>query len=113
MSEKYIPKTQAEKVDFLMATDNRREDHIKELQKDVQLLTTNVSNLTTAIVGSSLNNNKGLVKLIEQIEIKVEKIKEENAMNKKDLDTAKFWGRGAAGVLFVSMGLLIKKIFQL
>ena len=34
MSE-FVPKTEKEKVAYLMATDNRREAHHKELKKDV------------------------------------------------------------------------------
>jgi len=110
MSEKYIPKTQTEKVNYLMSTDDRREGHIKELQKDVRTLTTSLDNLTTAIVGSSLNNNKGLIKLIEEIEVKVDRIKDENISHKKDIDSIKFWGRGASGLLFASILVLINYI---
>ena len=110
MSEKYVPKTQTEKVNYLMSTDDRREGHIKELQKDVRELTTSLNNLTTAIVGSSLNNNKGLIKLIEEIDIKVDRLKDENIANKKDIDNVKFWGRGASGLMFATILIIIKYI---
>lgn len=110
MAEKYIPKTETEKIEFLMATDERRERHIKELQKDINTLTVTVGNLTTAIIGSPLNGNKGFVNLMEAIEEKVEMIEKSNTALQKDIETAKFWGRGMAGVLFASMIVIINYI---
>ena len=110
MGEKYVPKTETEKLEFLMATDERRERHIKELQKDIQTLTITVGNLTTAIVGSPLSGNKGFVKLMEAIEEKVELIEKANASLQKDVENAKFWGRGAAGVLFTTLVIVINYI---
>lgn len=110
MGEKYVPKTESEKLEFLMATDERRERHIKELQKDINELTKTVNNLTTAIVGSPLNGNKGFVNLMEAIEEKVQLIEKSNASLQKDTDTIKFWGRGFAGVLFTTMVIVINYI---
>lgn len=112
MSE-FVPKTDKEKISYLMATDNRREAHHKELKKDVEQLTKSVNNLISLIAGNDLNGNKGLYSLTKEIESKVDKHQSELQSLNQTIDGIKFWGRGSAGVVFVTLGLMIKKIFTL
>lgn len=109
----FVPKTDKEKISYLMATDNRREAHHKELKKDVEQLTKSVNELITLIAGNDLNGKKGLYSLTKEIEGKVEKHQSELQSINQSISDIKFWGRGSAGVLFVSLGLMVKKIFSL
>ena len=113
MAEKYIPKTDKDKIEYLIATDERRERHIRILQADIKQLSENVSGLTTAIIGSNLNGNKGFIKLMETIETKVDKLETDMQDIKNDVKTAKYWGRGITGVAFVVIGLMVRKLLNL
>ena len=77
MAEKYIPKTDKEKIDYLMATDERRENHIREIQKDIKGLADNVSELITVIAGSKYNKKTGFVDLVDELGKKVDNLKTE------------------------------------
>ena len=109
----FVPKTEKEKVAYLMATDNRREAHHKELRKDIEQLNKNVDSLISLIAGNDLNGKKGLYSLTKEIEDKVTKHQSEIQSLNQNVENIKFWGRGASGVVFVSLGLMIKKLFSL
>jgi hypothetical protein len=76
---------------------------IKDSVKEIKIL----------LGGSALNGNKGFVRLMELNEEKIDSMEVELAKLKNDFETAKFWGRGATGVAFVTLGLIIKKILSL
>ena len=86
MAEEFIPKTNNEKVSYLMATDVRRDQHHKELKKDIAQLSENVNELITLIAGNSLNGNKGLFVLVQKIEEKVDKHEKEVAQIQHTLE---------------------------
>lgn len=77
MAEKYVPKTSKEKLDYLMATDERRENHIREIQKDIKEFNTTVSDLITVIAGSKYNKKTGFVDLVDELGRKVDTLKAE------------------------------------
>jgi len=104
--EKYIPKTNKEKIDYLMATDDRRDQHYKNLQGDIKHLNQNVESLILVIAGTPLNGNKGLVSFLDKVEQRVKGSESDIQQNKQDIallqdnvDTAKFWGKLTAGVV--------------
>jgi len=77
MAEKYVPKTNKEKLDYLMATDERRENHIREIQKDIKELTSTVGDLITVIAGSKYNKKTGFVDLVDELGKKIDTLKSE------------------------------------
>jgi len=103
MAEDFIPKTEKEKVSYLMATDIRRDEHHRELKKDIGILTENVNELITLIAGNNLNGNKGLYVLVQKIEDKVDKHDKDVIEIQRTLDIVKFWGKGIAGLMFASI----------
>ena len=111
MAEEFIPKTNPEKIAYLMATDIRRDQHHKELKKDIAQLSENVNELITLIAGNSLNGNKGLFILVEKIEEKVDRHEKEVAEMQHTLELVKFWGKGIAGLMFASI-LIIFNYFK-
>lgn len=77
MSGAYTPKTDKEKIEYLMATDIRREKHQEEFKKDIVNLTKSFDNLTTAIVGSPLNSKVGFIELFNDLKEQQKKLREE------------------------------------
>lgn len=84
--DNYVPKTNREKIEYLMATDKRRESHINELKKDVRNLSGNVEKLVVAIKGSELNEEGGLLPYIKEV-------KETVKIYKKDIEDLKDFKR--------------------
>lgn len=108
--EEFTPKTEKEKVAYLMATDIRRDAHHKELKKDIEQLSKNVNELVSLIAGNNLNGNKGLYVLIQKIEDKVDRHEKDIAEAQHTIDNIKFWGRGASGFFFALFLVIINYI---
>lgn len=92
---------------------DRLENHFKVYKTDMVDVKDSLKEVKILLGGSQLNGHKGFIKLMEAVEEKVDKLEKDNESIKKDLDSIKFWGRGASGVAFVTIGLMIKKIFSL
>jgi len=75
MAEKYVPQTDKEKLEYLMATDERRESHIKQVQKDIKNLTDTVGELITVIAGSKYNKKTGFVDLLDTMDDKLKSMR--------------------------------------
>lgn len=92
---------------------DRLENHFKVYKTDMQDVKDGLKEVRILLGGTELNGRKGFVKVMELVEEKVDKLEKDNELIKKDLDSIKFWGRGASGVAFVTIGLMLKKIFSL
>jgi len=92
---------------------DRLEQHFRLYKQDMADIKDSVKEIKILLGGSALNGNKGFVRLMELNEEKIEAMEVELAKIKHDFETAKFWGRGATGVAFVTLGLIIKKILSL
>lgn len=92
---------------------DRLENHFKVYKTDMVDVKDSLKEVKILLGGSQLNGHKGFIKLMEAVEEKVDKLEKDNESIKKDLDSIKFWGRGASGVAFVTIGLMLKKIFAL
>lgn len=92
---------------------DRLENHFKVYKTDMQDVKDGLKEVRILLGGTELNGKKGFVKVMELVEEKVDKLEKDNEAIKKDLESIKFWGRGASGVAFVTIGLMLKKIFSL
>lgn len=92
---------------------DRLENHFKVYKTDMQDVKDGLKEVRILLGGTELNGKKGFVKVMELVEEKVDKLERDNEAIKKDLESIKFWGRGASGVAFVTIGLMLKKIFSL
>lgn len=92
---------------------DRLENHFKVYKTDMQDVKDGLKEVRILLGGTELNGKKGFVKVMELVEEKVDKLEKDNEAIKKDLESIKFWGRGASGVAFVTMGLMLKKLFSL
>lgn len=92
---------------------DRLENHFKVYKTDMQDVKDGLKEVRILLGGTELNGRKGFVKVMELVEEKVDKLEKDNEAIKKDLESIKFWGRGASGVAFVTIGLMLKKLFSL
>jgi hypothetical protein len=92
---------------------DRLEEHFKFYKRDVSEIKDSVKEIKILLGGSALNGNKGFVRLMELNEDKIRFLETELMNVKNDIDGAKFWGKGLAGVIFVTIGIAFKKLFNL
>lgn len=91
---------------------DRLENHFKVYKNDMTDVKDSLKEVRTLLGGSELNGKKGFIYLMETIEKKVDAIELEVEKNKNDIQQGNFWGRGLAGVIFVSIGLIVKRIME-
>lgn len=96
-------KTLSEKMD-------RYEAHRVELKKDVKAVSDRQSEIVTLLAGSDLNGKKGVLNLIDEIDTRTRILETENKLIQKDIDTSKFWGKTAAGLLVSGILIIINII---
>jgi 1-aminocyclopropane-1-carboxylate deaminase/D-cysteine desulfhydrase-like pyridoxal-dependent ACC family enzyme len=89
---------------------DRYEAHRLELKKDVKAVSDFQKELVVLLAGSELNGKRGIVNFVDEIDKRTRALELENKMMQKDIETAKFWGRGTAGILFASILVIIKAI---
>ena len=102
--------TPENRIFSLEEKDARREIHYVNLNKKIDELTTSQRQMIELIAGTNLNGNKGLVKLLDTVEEKVDLYKEQINDIQKDVNNVKYWGRGATGLLFALFLVLVNYI---
>lgn len=102
--------TPESRILVLEEKDIRRDAHYINLNKKIDELTASQRQMIDLLAGTNLNGNKGLVKLLETVEEKVNQNKEQVRDMQKDIDNVKFWGRGVAGILFTTVVIIINYI---
>ena len=106
-------KTHEERLTELEFKDERRDGHINEIRKDVKAIAEMQKEFLIILGGTSLNKNKGALSMLEEVKSKMTEVEKVVNNHTNDLSQVKFWGRGSAGIIFVSLGLVIKKIFNI
>lgn len=86
------------------------ENHFKVYKQDNQDLKVSLKEVRDLLGGSTLNGNKGFIYLMETVEEKADTMQTKIELMQKDIDSIKFWGRGASGLLFASILVLINYI---
>ena len=89
---------------------DRYEQHRIELKKDVKAVSDFQKELVTLLAGSELNGKRGIVNFVEEIDKRTRLLEVENKLMQKDIDTSKFWGRSAAGLLIACILVIINAI---
>jgi len=85
--------------------------HHSELYKvDMSDVKDSLKEIRILLGGSALNGNKGFIVLMETIEEKTDAIEKQVKDMQKDIDNVKFWGRGAAGLLFMTILAVINYV---
>lgn len=86
---------------------DRLENHFKVYKTDMVDVKDSLKEVRLLLGGSSLNNNKGFIMLMESVEKKVDTLEIDIKKLEKDMESTKFWGRSAAGFLFAFILILI------
>jgi hypothetical protein len=103
------------RVTELEFKDVRREQHYNELKKDVENIDENVGKILTALVGSGLNNEMGLIYDVGQIKYKQKETetKIENIANRNTEYNVYFKILGiVSSTLLIATITLLFKIFS-
>ena len=86
------------------------ENHFKVYKNDMQDVKDGIKEMKLLLGGSALNGNKGFIHLMEKVEGKVDTIEMQIKDMQKDLESVRFWGRGAAGLLFSAILIIFSYI---
>jgi hypothetical protein len=86
------------------------DSHFKVYKQDMQDVKDSLKEVRSLLGGSTLNGNKGFIYLMEAVEEKANTMQTKIELMQKDIDSIKFWGRGASGLLFASILVLINYI---
>jgi hypothetical protein len=70
---------------------------------------TSVNNIEIALIGSSLNGNKGMVHLLDDIKTRVKDLEEKQILADELASNIKWFQRGVLGILFAYLTYLITK----
>ena len=89
---------------------DRYEQHRIELKKDVRAVSDFQKELVTLLAGSELNGKRGFLNLIDEVDRRTRILETENKLLQKDIDTSKFWGKTAAGLLVACVLVIINAI---
>lgn len=86
------------------------ENHFRVYKNDMQDVKDGIKEMKLLLGGSALNGNKGFIYLMEKVEGKVDTIEMQVIDMQKDIESVKFWGRGAAGILFSTILIILSYI---
>jgi len=97
-----MTKIENEKID-------RLENHFKVYKTDMIDVRNSVNNIENALIGSSLNGNKGMVHLLDDIKERVKDLEEKQILADELASNIKWFQRGLIGILFAYLTYLITK----
>lgn len=92
---------------------DRLENHFKVYKTDMKDVKDELKEVRILLGGTELNGRKGFVKVMELVEDKVDRLEMQIQLMENDMDNVKFWGKGIAGVIFITIGIAFKKLFNL
>lgn len=92
---------------------DRLENHFKVYKTDMKDVKEELKEVRVLLGGTELNGRKGFVKVMELVEEKVDRLEMKIELMDRDMENVKFWGKGLAGVIFITIGIAFKKLFSL
>ena len=96
-----------ERLKALEIKDERRDLHIKDIRESVKNVAEMQKEILIVLGGSELNKNKGVISMLDDVKSKVESLQIKSESHAKDIDSAKWWGRGIAGALIITIFKII------
>lgn len=97
-----MTKLECEKID-------RLENHFKVYKSDMVDVKDTVRNIETALIGSNINGNKGIVNLLDSIDVRVQKLEDKQILNDEFITNLKWFQRGLIGIIFAYITWLLTK----
>jgi len=88
---------------------DRLENHFKVYKSDMIDVISSVRNIESALIGSSLNGNKGMVSLLDSLDKRVKALEDKQILDADKLDTLKWFQRGLIGIVFSYILWLLTK----
>ena len=90
-----MTKVESEKID-------RLENHFNEVKDSVR-------NIESALVGSNVNGNKGIINLLDSIDVRVQSLEDKQILNDEFINNLKWFQRGLIGVIFAYITWVLTK----
>ena len=97
-----MTKLENEKID-------RLEDHFKIYKSDMVDVKDSVRNIESALIGSNINGNKGIVNLLDSIDVRVQSLEDKQILADEFMRNLKWFQRGLVGVIFAYVTWLLTK----
>lgn len=97
-----MTKLENEKID-------RLEDHFKIYKSDMVDVKDSVRNIESALIGSNINGNKGIVNLLDSIDVRVQSLEDKQILADEFMRNLKWFQRGVVGVIFAYVTWLLTK----
>lgn len=108
------PPTQEQKDIIEIKHDiGRLRNHFEVYKTDVADVKDSLKEIRILLGGTSLNDKKGFISLIEKLEQKSDEFERKIEKHENSLSQLKFWTLRGVGVIFITIGLVIKKTFNL
>jgi hypothetical protein len=96
-----------ERLKALEIKDERRDMHIKDIRENVKNIAELQKEILIVLGGSELYKNKGVISILDDVKLKVDNLQVKSESHEKDIDSAKWWGRGIAGALIITIFKII------
>ena len=90
-----MTKVEGEKID-------RLENNFNEIKDSVR-------NIESALVGSNINGNKGIVNLLDSIDVRVQSLEDKQILADEFINNLKWFQRGLIGVIFAYISWVLTK----
>ena len=68
-----------------------------------------VRNIESALIGSNINGNKGIVNLLDSIDVRVQSLEDKQILADEFMRNLKWFQRGLVGVIFAYVTWLLTK----
>ena len=78
---------------------DRMEEHLKFLKSDNKSQNEKLSNIENAIIGNNYNGNKGLVHLINDIDLRLKSLERKESIIDDNMKQMKWFARGIATLI--------------
>jgi len=108
MEEKKEP-TKIHKKCIMEEKIDRLENHFRVYKADMVDVKEILKDVKVSLIGSNLNGNKGMVHLLDEIDIRVQKLENKQILDNDKLETLKWFQRGLIGIIFSYVLWLLTK----
>jgi O-phosphoseryl-tRNA(Cys) synthetase len=100
MEEQKTPKKRINRSCIMEEKIDRLENHFKVYKTDMVDVKDSVRNIESALIGSDYNNHKGMVHLLDDVHIRVQKLEDKQLLQNDFIGNIKWFQRGLIGIIF-------------
>ena len=103
------PKKRISKSCIMEEKIDRLENHFKVYKTDMSDVKDSVRNIEFALIGSNLNDHKGMVHLLDDIDKRVQTLEDKQILADEFSNNIKWFQRGLLGIVFAYLTWLLTK----